>query len=73
MPSYCWECLSCKTRQDIIRSDIENGPDDKCTCGSTEFKRVIPEWRREQTMKIWGGSVAWHDEGYNKYRAVRDK
>lgn len=76
MPVYDWECQTpdCKHVTAVFRSivDYELGPDEGCEkCKGKDLKRIIKEWKKEQTIKVHGGTVRWHDEEYTKNRSIK--
>lgn len=75
MPLYTWLCESCGAKTEVIRSiaDIENKPDEGCeVCRGVALKRVIAEWKREQSSMKWGGSAPCHAEAYSKTGRIRE-
>lgn len=64
MPMYTWQCQDCEKTVEVSRpmSEYEKGPEDPCECGKKEFKRIIAEWKREQTVLVPGGKAPWFSE-----------
>jgi putative FmdB family regulatory protein len=76
MPSYEYECQTCKEYTTVVRkiSEYDVPPEDGCVkCKSTDLKRVIRQWGPHQFIKPWGGTAQWHDESHSKTGRIRDK
>lgn len=69
MPIYVWRCKNedCASTVEVLRpiSEYETGPEEPCKdCCGENFKRIIPEWKKEQTHLVHGGVAPWEAESY---------